>query len=553
MGNWLKEVWVGQSKSRDMDEGPYRQPDGMDWDRLIQEMGKTQKELLNLAAGGGGRILIHDVEPQGPDNTVTDKTYIDVSGETVIDTFLTSSADVKISIISRFPICFVGETEVELDISADEGHYSKTINYSLIDNELTVKTLLPDGSTGAAHTVTFTVASGPTLLALEFTGSYPGSQTQLKAGDAFQISGVTNVSCVGARVNNLNACVEAIHVFPETNSFLVLGTIADRGLTVQDLKASVQAKNSNGAYGPAEETDNTVQLCNQYPECIDNGYVNHDNAGAVAFKGTEAGTQSTALSYTNTVLYESDDFIIDEPTVYAQAKSITCLNPGYYSEADNYKITATRTANAAVTIFEKNIEVADCAPLLTVSQADNRLRSEMCHVITITSNQNLNGAPALNIVVSGTWEGTFVANPVGQLKIWTNDLSVEHSHARGTASWTQVTPAQNRASINATITGDCTIGGFEETTVIFDHTPSWDLEPIANLSQVTDVIKLVCKDNADYLLTYQVDKTDHVYRYTITDAGGNPDPAGNYIYWCDAEAVGANTQGTAYLKIEENV
>ncbi|KKN19239.1 hypothetical protein LCGC14_0947840, partial [marine sediment metagenome] len=400
------------------------------------------------------------------------------------------------------------------------------------------------------------------LLTLHFTGGYPGSQTEMKVGDTFQITGTTDVPCVAARVLDFGACEASVQGFPSANTFVITATIDTTGYTPAALAAKVQARNAAGAYGPVALTTlnggtvdgfNTV-ICNDtVPTFIDSGYTNSDNPGATAFKGVEEGTQSTVVANYDTVAYSSatGDFTITDLNAYTVNKIITLTNPGNYNDSvNNFKITVNRAANDSTEVFEKNIEVADTAPTLTVTQPDSSLRSENTYTITVTSDQNLNGPPDLNIAVGGTWQGGAFT---GSDKIWTRSLLVEHDDARGTTAWTQVAPAENNANMNASVTGDNVIGGFLEMQITFDHAPAWNLEPLSNLTSVVDVTNLVCRDNSGKALAYQAGIGDNPYTYTITDAGGTPNVNGNYLRWTDLDAVGANVTGTAYLKIEETL
>ncbi|KKM81919.1 hypothetical protein LCGC14_1324940 [marine sediment metagenome] len=564
MGNWLKSVWEGVSKSRSLTPWKQAQPDRWDWDRIVEELGLTQREVLNLAAHGGN-IMIKDIVPQDEDNEeVSSKTWIDVSGQTALETCTTSTLDVIISITSSFPMCKINDTTIELDEATDEGHYEKDINFTLPAGatDISVNLLLPNDTLGAGYTTTVDIVSGPTLLTLHFTGGYLGSQTEMKVGDTFQITGTTDVPCVAARVLDFGACTAAVQGFPSANTFVITATIDTTGYTPVALAAKVQARNADGAYGPVAVTTlnggavdgyNTI-ICNDtVPTFIDSDYTNDDNPGATAFKGTEEGTQSTVVADYDTVLYSSatSDFTITDPNTYSVDKIITLTNPGDYNDSENnFKITANRAANDATEVFEKIIEVADTAPILTVTQPAASLRSEGTYTITVTSDQNLNGAPDLNIAVGGTWQGGGFA---GSDKIWTRDLLIEHDDARGTTAWTQVSPAENNAGVGASITGDNIIGGFLEMEITFNHDPAWNLEPLENLSEVVDVTNLICEDNAGHALAYQAGVGDNPYTFTITDAGGTPDVNGNYLRWTDLDAVGANTTGTAYLKIEETL
>lgn len=568
MGKWLKSIWEGQSKSRDPATAKFAGPDGFDWERLIEEMGKTQEELLHLAASGGGTIFIRDITPQDEINEeISNKVFDAVNGETVLKSCVSSTTAVNVYIISSFPMVLLGTTLIELSESTDHGHYEKNVAYTLeSEEEVKVTMVLPDGIEGAYFTTDIEIIGGPTLIDLHFYGGYPGSQTEVKEGDTIQIQGITNVACNAARINTYGLATEQFVTFPSTNSFIINCTVKTTGYTPAALAAEVQARNSSGAYGSARNTNELgndvdgydLMSCNDtVPTFIDNGHTNDDNPGAEAFKGIEVGVQDTTVANQDSVVYSSDsgDFAINLSTTYEKIKDITLTNPGDYNDSDfNFKIVATRTANDSTSTFEKTIEVADHAPVLTVTQADSRLRSALDHTITVTSNQNLDGPPNLGIPVSGTWLGSnFVADPVDQLKIWTRDIRIAHADARGTGAWTQAVTATNRADIAASIVGNEIVGGFTEITVVFNHTPAWNLDILSSLSKVSDVNKLVCEDNSGHALVYQADKANNYYAFTITDAGGNLNPAGNHIYWCDIYAVGANTQGTAFLKIEETV
>ena len=560
MANWLKSVWTGISRSRDPATGKFASPDGWDWEKLLEEMGKTQQEVLNLAAHGGN-ILIKSIVPQDESNEeISNEIYHDVGGETALESCTTSTLDIVIAVTSSFPICKIGDTTIELDEIADEGSYAKDVNYTLPADatDITINLLLPNDTLGASYVVNLEIVAGPILLTLHFTGGYPGSQTEVKEGDTFQITGTTDVPCVAARISDFGACAAKVQVFSGTNTFVITGVIDATSTTPQALTAKVQARNSAGAYGPNVETNAGADgyhsvICNDtYPTFIDNDYTNSDNPGATAFKGVEEGVQDTTVMKYDTVVYSSpwDDFTIANTTTYEKEKAITCKNPGDYNDSnDNFRIIATRTANAAVSALNKTIEVADTAATLTVTQADTRLRSEANHTITVTADQNLSGAPDLNIVVGGTWIGSWA----GSDKVWTRELLVEHDDSRGTGAWTQNTPATSNSGMNAGITGDCVIGGFEEIVVVFNHAPAWNLEAISNLSVVSDVNKLVVTDNSGHALIYQAGVGDAAYKYTIADAGGNADPSGNYIRWCDLDAISANVTGTAYLVISEEI
>src|SRR5690606_38084308 len=72
------------------------------------------------------------------------------------------------------------------------------------------------------------------ILSAVFIGGYPGSQTELKAGDTFDVSIMTDVPITGVIIENYGAFTYDTFVVSGTN-VRITGTIADRGITVQDL------------------------------------------------------------------------------------------------------------------------------------------------------------------------------------------------------------------------------------------------------------------------------------------------------------------------------
>ncbi|GAG26794.1 unnamed protein product, partial [marine sediment metagenome] len=106
---------------------------------------------------------------------------------------------------------------------------------------------------------------------------------------------------------------------------------------------------------------------------------------------------------------------------------------------------------------------------------------------------------------------------------------------------------------NSNITGDQVVGGFVLRTITYDHDPQWYLElmRVAISCLPTNPEKLICKNNVNEAMTYQALKGNLDHGFTVTDVTENVVNDGSYLYWCDTQAVGANTQGTAYLTIEE--
>jgi len=116
-----------------------------DYDSLINQK-DLQRKILSLAAHNS-KISIADINPQDVKETVTDKRFTDNG----LEYCTTTTFDIKITIISDFPVCKIGNTEIKLDLDGD--HYSKIVDYTLLNNtwDIVVNTLLPDGQLGTSY------------------------------------------------------------------------------------------------------------------------------------------------------------------------------------------------------------------------------------------------------------------------------------------------------------------------------------------------------------------------------------------------------------------
>jgi hypothetical protein len=274
--------------------------------------------------------------------------------------------------------------------------------------------------------------------------------------------------------------------------------------------------------------------------------------GQSAFKGNEVGSKNTTVNNYSSVVYSSPngDFTVANTTVYELDKTITCTNPGTYNDStNNFRIIASRAANGTSATFNKIIEVADIAPVVTVTQPIARLRSSAAgidYVITATANQNLAGAPDLNVPVgpvAGTWQG---AAFVGGAKVWTRSIRIVDGNAAGTAAWAWATIAPtNRAGLSATITGNEVVGGFASRILVLDaFATQTQLDTI-----VTDTSKLTMLWSFKAGMLFQPIGTPApvVNGWTIDSVGVNP----TQVIILDTSAANASSQAST-ITIEES-
>ena len=522
----------------------------------------TARVIGGGGTGGGGWIMIRDITPTST-GAVGTKTYQTPEND-VLQTAISSTLNLDVLVNATGPKVTVNGVVGNLTKISGESYYAGTVSITITgSSNVTAIQLLPDDSNGAQAAVAVTIQAGPVILTCTFAGGYPGGQTELKAGDTFQIVGTTNTAANLVEIIDFGACVYA-SIGVSGTAFNITGTIADRGTTVQALAARVRARNASLAWGATFDTNTTgsvngvnlVNCNNRYPAFADNGTT--FPGGQTAFKGTEAGSQDTTVTFYDTLVYSSPhgDFAIGSPTSYVQNKPITCTNPGDYNDsATNFRIVATRAANNAVSTFNKTIEVADAAPIVTVAQPAARLRSggndgtsAQSHVITATSNQNLSAAPSLTVPVGGTWQGGGFA---GGPKVWTRTIQIHDNDAKGTAAWAFTAAPTNNAGLSATITGNQVNGGFVPRSVTF---AAFSQTVLINVAVVT-YTKLTAgiftaTSNASNRNPTQGDTSDIADTYTVLALAANP----TTVHWNDVAAASSNSGGTAQLlSLEEAV
>lgn len=513
--------------------------------------------------GGGGWVVAGDITPTGA-GAVGSKVYQTPENDVLLSC-TTDTLSIDVAVSAAGPKVRVGGVVAELVQIVGQSHYEGVVSVVIGGSTtLSVEQILPDSSTGATVGVVITVQAAPVVLTCVFTGGYPGGQSELKAGDTFQISGTTDTPADLIEIADFGACdFASLGIAPGT-SFSITGTIADRGTTVQDLAARVRARNASLAYGATFDTDatgvvdgvNKVKCNNRYPVFVAGATT--FPGGQTAFKGVEAGSHDVAVTFYDSVAYSSPhgDFTIGSPAAYVQDKPITCTNPGDYNDsATNFRIVATRSANAAINTYDATIEVADIAPVVTITLPAARLRSggndgtaAQDHLITATSNQNLASAPDLTIPVDGTWQGPgFVGGP----KIWTRTIQIHDNDAKGTAAWGFVGPTLNNAGLVGSIVGSQANGGFvsrDITFAAFSQTVQIGAEVVTYTKLTAGLFSSTNQPSTRN--PSQGDTSDLVDTYTVLALAVNPAT----VHWNDVSAASANSSGTAQLlALEETI
>ena len=447
----------------------------------------TQAEIDILIAGGvvNGGVFIYDVTASI--GNVGDKTYID---GIIIDTCLSDTQLVTLDIVA-----VVGNTKYKPGVTVEWGNNSETITNFIegsnttsfqgkwrgsIDIDLsgeTIVTVLHED--GASHTISILTDTPPVLQSVIFTGGYPGTQTELKASDTYDIIIESDIVFVEIEIDNYGAFNTQSLVVSSTTGYTITGIIADRGDVVQDLGTKVRVKKSTGSWsdwylteddGSVDEV-NLVKLNNLYPivNIVSITYPTNQEA----LKDSETATVSNTVSNFDTIVYSSTltQLSITSAATYETNKVVNRIDGDYNISSNNLRIIATRTANNAYTTTNGIVKIANVSATLTVTEPYSRLRSGgndgtsvQSHIITITSSQNLIETPTLGIGGGGTWSGVGF---VGSDTIWTRSILVGDDMSKGSYTWGSILGTNLSGIPTSVINGDTTyvFGGFVSRTI----------------------------------------------------------------------------------------
>lgn len=515
----------------------------------------TTQTTAAITTNAGGWMVVSNAVPNGA-GTVSSKVFQD-AGNTVLRSFVSSTATVTLTVKASYPLVVVNGVTATLTNAADGGHYSGNVNVTISGSAIPLSLTLPNGAPGAfSDSIAVTVNTPPVITSLSFTGSYPGAQTELKAGDTFQVSGTTDKPATSVQVSNFEAGISQTISFASTTSFSVTITIADRGTTAQAQHARMAAGDSTGAYGATSDTSNTVILNNLYPT-LTFGTITYP-ASQGGLKNSETATVAVTTANLDSIIFDSPngDLSVTAPTTIGSPKAVTRIAGSYNVSTNNFRGVATRNANAAVTTTQGVVNIANVAAVITVATPAARLRSGgndgttlQSHTITLTSDQQLFVAPTLNAGASGTFTGAWAGGPT----VYTRTFQVHDNDVKGTYSWAGLSATNLAGIVTSSITTGASyvLGGFVArnlTFAAFSQTTSMGVA-VTTYSKLTATIFTATNQPA-LLNATQGNHSSIANTYTVDSIGTNP----TTVYWNDAAAASSNSSGTAQLQsLQETV
>lgn len=516
-------------------------------------------------------MFITDIVPQSSGN-VGNKSY-DAGG--VLLSCTTDTYNIRVSLLAVTgpshlkPTVRVNGVLVTIVATSDPIVWTGYADIT-ITGSVSIEAVHEDGDT-CVCAVTYQAA--PEVVSAIFTGGYPSAQTEVKAGDVYDVLVTSDTLMTGIEIQNYGAGTLQTFTFAATTVKTISMVVADRGTSPQLLSAQLRVKDAYGAYGTVYDTIvagsvegvNIIKLNNKYPvfSSIAQGNIAYPGSQA-ALKDSEAADVTCVCDIPGecTFVYSSPngDLSIGSPTTYVSPKTVQRIAGSYNISTTNFRIVGTKTSNAASATVNGVVYIAHVACTLAVTEPAARLRSggnagtvAQNHTITVTASQRLLTAPTLAAPV-GTWQGGgFAGGPTA----WTRQLQIHDNDTKGTHAWGAISGTNLAGIITAAITGDANyvVGGFVFRTF---YVAAWPNREGSIGTQVSDTAKLQCTNlskgtSGSLNYAYQATTADTLDCYTITQPTGVANPTGNLFYNCDLPNSVSNTSGLLQIELSEEV
>ncbi|MEA1926733.1 MAG: hypothetical protein U9N73_00885, partial [Candidatus Auribacterota bacterium] len=317
-----------------------------------------------ISGGGGGYIFITNITTSGiaanheyePDT---------VPADSVLTSVTVDSNDCTVHFIAEGGVGYSPRVEIDgvfcsnlQEVSQDKRLFTGSIPVTISE---TTNITIRSSTNQRDSAVIIRASAAPEILSCSI-GDYPGTQTAAKQGDLIHVTGVVEESATHVRLMGYGAFQDSGWVPCSGGTFDITGTIGSASGTYG---ARVYTKNAMGSESVSFDSSNQILLDQDSPVFIDLGTTFPN--GQSALKGTEMAIQGTRVLDFTSVIYSSPhgDISVVNPSSYVEDKIVQCMNPGDYNDSfNNFKIEAYKTSNDTSNIFQKNIEVADIAPIV---------------------------------------------------------------------------------------------------------------------------------------------------------------------------------------------
>lgn len=535
----------------------FEKPSG-GWGEYVELRGPKGARGTNGASGGGGGDVAPPTSAQGGIFVTGVLPVVGIVGgreyvagtappNTVLTRAVSDGDEVDVVVLVEGPSSFyspsvtIAGVQAVVTQTATTRVFTATARITLAPGENVVLAEMAGG--GSTTVLIERAAAGPSVLGVSF-GPYPGTQTQLKAGDVMQVTVTTDPEAASVTIAAGGANSAAI-------TLPVVGGVAIGSVTIGNASGAqalyVTARNSLGTAGDGFTSDD-LALDQTHPAiaAIAAGY----QPGQGGFGAGQAGTFTAAASGFDAIAYTSGAFAIDAPTAYAPTKAVQLVGAGYAGNGTNITITATRANNGATTVRTGLLKYATtpASAAITIEGSPTRLVSSPAgqdYVVLLQPTQELLTPPALNASL-GQWQGAWALSSGA----WHRTLRITDATPRGAGLFSGMALTGLSGIVGTAITSGSayTVGGMAPRTVTF---PAFSrVAPLGGTVALVD--NTAAQITGGAVLTRYDDTTVRSNGYYIANAAGAYNPVGAYLALSDAVFAGANTTGDLTAEFSES-
>lgn len=540
-------------------------------------------EFSKLGGGGTGQIYITDATPISGNisNKLTaDSGTVLTNFRTDVDTFnvhvraLAGESGYK----PEATIAGVPVTNFAIEGGGPEWNGSATITVPPTPIFPDTGTLTAEHEDGSKYDVVYEFKKAPDVQTVAFSGSYPGSQTEIKTGQTFDVDVTTDVPMSGIRVEVYGIRTSSTQLIPVSGgatlseTFTVTVQNSHSSVSGQDYGVRVTAYDADNSFGDSGNSDsggsvdgvNVIKVNNLVPSgsIVVDSYSNGFSALA---SGDTVNLTISASNYdTDSITSPTGELNVDATVI--GSTSAQYASGTYNISTDNIRLELNRAANDTQTIINEVVNIADAIPDINIS-SPSRLRSggnqgtsAQNHTITIAATQQLYSAPTLVADVGTFQGGGFSGGPTN----WTRNLQITDNDTKGTGTFSTLVAVNLAGKTQNVINSGAsyTVGGFVFRTLTVS-TPFSRTTAIG--TEVVDTSKLRCTNlskgsSGSLNFTFKAltpgqapaGGNDEVDRFTIIDsATGFYDPNGDTWYNLDSANANSNSTGGLQLELEE--
>lgn len=506
--------------------------------------GELLSGVLNNIKGINGGVFITDIYPTISGNVGNKVTS---SAGFVLDSCLVDTNLITVSIMALtghtnyIPIITVNDINVTLTSSSDKPIFTGVVELDITATNM----VIAKHEDGAQHSCVIEKETIPSILSVAFTGTYPGIQTELKAGDNFNLHIICDSEVKTIEVDNFSACTYDIINVSSNVEHIINVIIANRGNNTTSCRARVRVQKITGSWSEWTLTSNTVSLNNSYP-IASFGTITYP-IGQKALKNNEAASViCTATNYDEVnFTSQTNELTIVDSHENNGTKIVSRLSGTYNISSPNLNGKFTRLANGASIDISCIINIANVAATISVSLPAARLRSPANHTIGLVSNQQLYQIPTMT-APEGIWLGTSFTT--SNFTTFSRTLSIQDNNLKGSFNFSALV-AVNLAGIITTniVNSNYVIGGFLLRVLTI---PAFPNRQTSIGTSVSNSSKLRCTNlskGATGSLNYSFvpSTTEVLNSYTIIN--------NDTWYNCDGANASSNTTGTMQIELEEVV